>query len=376
VWSFGSSSGVDRLDRPSLAFRLPNGLVAVNDDWRHRVILVDPRTNRIVWQYGHTDVASAAPGYLDKPDGMDFLPASGKAAPVATSSPRRDVLQSRARPLLTVVRAGSLPAPTSRMAAVGLPGGRVLAVGGLAGGASSNAVLSGSPAALRRIGTLPAGTHDAAAVVLGTRVEVFGGGQSTSTPDVTAVDAATGATRSLHALDEPLSDLGAVVIAGRVYLVGGYTGAQFASAVLRVDNRDRTTTIARLPVGVRYAGIAAFHGAIFVAGGVTPSGPTRAVYRVDVRQGKVARVAWLPRPVAHAPLVASRGFLWLVGGDGSRDVLRIDPLRGGVSVAARLPRSLANAAAVGLPRGRIAVIGGDGSDGVSVLVPTIGRGAS
>ena len=45
VWSFGSTSGVDRLDRPSLAIRLPNGLIAINDDWRHRVILVDPASN-------------------------------------------------------------------------------------------------------------------------------------------------------------------------------------------------------------------------------------------------------------------------------------------------------------------------------------------
>ena len=75
VWSFGAASGRDRLDRPSLAIRLPNGLVAVNDDWRHRVLLIDPHTNRIVWQYGHTDVPSPAPGYLDKPDGLDFLPA-------------------------------------------------------------------------------------------------------------------------------------------------------------------------------------------------------------------------------------------------------------------------------------------------------------
>ncbi len=76
VWSFGARGGRNRLDRPSLAIRLPNGLVAVNDDWRHRVLLIDPRTHRIVWQYGHTDVASSRPGYLDKPDGMDFLPAS------------------------------------------------------------------------------------------------------------------------------------------------------------------------------------------------------------------------------------------------------------------------------------------------------------
>ena len=76
VWSFGATTGPDRLDRPSLAIGLPNGLIAINDDWRHRVIVVDPHSNRIVWQYGHTDVASAEPGYLNKPDGMDFLPAS------------------------------------------------------------------------------------------------------------------------------------------------------------------------------------------------------------------------------------------------------------------------------------------------------------
>ena len=369
VWSFGSSSGVDRLDRPSLAIRLPNGLVAVNDDWRHRVILVDPHTNRIVWQYGHTDVASAAPGYLDKPDGMDFLPASDRAASLAAKSQSRKAERARTSPLLRVVRGGSLPAPTSRMAAVGLPNGRVVAVGGLVRGASSSAVLAGSPADLHRIGSLAVGTHDAAAVVAGDRVEVFGGGRSSSTPEVTAVDAVTGATRPLHALDEPLSDLGAAVVGGRTYLVGGYTGTEFASAVLRVGNRDRTTTIARLPAGVRYAGVAALRGAIYVAGGVTTSGPLRAVYRVDVHRGTVERVATLPRPVAHAPLVASRGFLWLIGGDGSRDVLRIDPGRGGITVAARLPRSLANAAAVALPGGRIAVVGGDGSDTVSILLP-------
>jgi hypothetical protein len=85
VWSFGAASGTNRLDRPSLAIRLPNGYVAVNDDWRHRVIVIDQHTSRIVWQYGHTDVASSAPGYLDKPDGLDFLPASTMSHPLERS---------------------------------------------------------------------------------------------------------------------------------------------------------------------------------------------------------------------------------------------------------------------------------------------------
>jgi hypothetical protein len=53
---------------------LPNGLIAVNDDYRDRVVLIDPATSRIVWQYGHTDQPGTAPGYLNTPDGMDFLP--------------------------------------------------------------------------------------------------------------------------------------------------------------------------------------------------------------------------------------------------------------------------------------------------------------
>src|SRR5206468_3839154 len=74
-WSFGTSSGPDRLAKPSLAVRWPNGLIAANDDYNHRVIVIDPRTKKIVWQYGHTGVAGTSAGYLDKPDGLDLLPA-------------------------------------------------------------------------------------------------------------------------------------------------------------------------------------------------------------------------------------------------------------------------------------------------------------
>ena len=62
------------LNHPSLAFELPNGDIAVNDDYRDRVVIIDPATRQIVWQYGHTDVAGTAPGYLNTPDGMDFVP--------------------------------------------------------------------------------------------------------------------------------------------------------------------------------------------------------------------------------------------------------------------------------------------------------------
>jgi hypothetical protein len=76
LWRYQPRSGRGRLDHPSLAIELPNGLVAVNDDFRHRVVIIDPRTDRIVWQYGHTDHHSRANGYLFTPDGIDLIPPS------------------------------------------------------------------------------------------------------------------------------------------------------------------------------------------------------------------------------------------------------------------------------------------------------------
>ena len=84
-WSFSAASGPNRLDKPSLAIRLPNGLVAANDDYRERVIVIDPHRHRIVWQYGHTSVAGSAPGYLNKPDGIDLAPPSFDQAVISAA---------------------------------------------------------------------------------------------------------------------------------------------------------------------------------------------------------------------------------------------------------------------------------------------------
>lgn len=73
LWRF-RGSGRDVLNHPSLGLPLPNGDIVVNDDFNHRVIVVDPRTNRIVWQYGHTRSAGRGPGYLNNPDGVDLVP--------------------------------------------------------------------------------------------------------------------------------------------------------------------------------------------------------------------------------------------------------------------------------------------------------------
>jgi hypothetical protein len=74
LWRYGPRSGPGRLDHPSLAIALPDGTIALNDDFRDRVNVIDPRTNRIVWQYGRTDHGGRAPGELLVPDGIDVIP--------------------------------------------------------------------------------------------------------------------------------------------------------------------------------------------------------------------------------------------------------------------------------------------------------------
>ena len=73
LWRF-RSAGAQTLNHPSLALPLPNGNILVNDDYNDRVIVIDPATDRIVWQYGHDGVPGHGPGYLDNPDGVDMAP--------------------------------------------------------------------------------------------------------------------------------------------------------------------------------------------------------------------------------------------------------------------------------------------------------------
>jgi DNA-binding beta-propeller fold protein YncE len=72
-WRY-APTGPDALNQPSLALPLPNGDVLANDDKNQRVIVIDPHTNRVVWQYGHTGVAGSRAGLLSNPDGVDLAP--------------------------------------------------------------------------------------------------------------------------------------------------------------------------------------------------------------------------------------------------------------------------------------------------------------
>jgi DNA-binding beta-propeller fold protein YncE len=74
LWRYRATTPPAALNHPSLGIALPNGDILLNDDENHRVIVIDPTTDRIVWQYGHDGVAGIAPGYLANPDGLDPLP--------------------------------------------------------------------------------------------------------------------------------------------------------------------------------------------------------------------------------------------------------------------------------------------------------------
>ncbi len=73
LWRYAPTAP-NAMDMPSLALPMANGDILCNDDYNDRVIVLDPRSNRIVWQYGHTATTGTAPGYLDDPDGVDLVP--------------------------------------------------------------------------------------------------------------------------------------------------------------------------------------------------------------------------------------------------------------------------------------------------------------
>ena len=77
LYRYKPLSGPGELNQPSLGEMLPSGVVMLNDDYNDRIVAIDPKTNAVVWQYGHTGVAGTAPGLLNTPDGFDILGPGG-----------------------------------------------------------------------------------------------------------------------------------------------------------------------------------------------------------------------------------------------------------------------------------------------------------
>jgi hypothetical protein len=77
LYRYDVRSGPGMLKQPSLVERLPSGVFLANDDYRNRVVAIDPVTKALVWQYGVNDHAGRANGMLRIPDGFDVLMSNG-----------------------------------------------------------------------------------------------------------------------------------------------------------------------------------------------------------------------------------------------------------------------------------------------------------
>jgi hypothetical protein len=73
VYRYQPTSGSGVLNQPSLTELLPSGVFMTNDDYRNRMVAIDPATQALVWQYGVTDTAGTGAGMLNTPDGFDVL---------------------------------------------------------------------------------------------------------------------------------------------------------------------------------------------------------------------------------------------------------------------------------------------------------------
>jgi DNA-binding beta-propeller fold protein YncE len=118
LWVYQPAPGASPLNHPSLALPLPNGMILANDDLNHRVIVIDPRTNQIVWQYGHTGTAGSAPGYLNDPDGVDLMP---PFALTSTHAPTMGVLDGGGSLPGGLYGPGAIPSSPHRAVANNLP---------------------------------------------------------------------------------------------------------------------------------------------------------------------------------------------------------------------------------------------------------------
>lgn len=73
TWEYFHADGPGALDHPSIARELPDTKdIFIVDDLHDRVLVVDRQTQRIIWQYGQVGQKGHTPGLLNYPDGFDI----------------------------------------------------------------------------------------------------------------------------------------------------------------------------------------------------------------------------------------------------------------------------------------------------------------
>jgi outer membrane protein assembly factor BamB len=74
LWRFAPASGPGELRFPSLAQVLADGDVLVSDTGNDRIVVIDPHSGAIVWQYGHTRQPGSHAGFLNAPESAVLVP--------------------------------------------------------------------------------------------------------------------------------------------------------------------------------------------------------------------------------------------------------------------------------------------------------------
>jgi hypothetical protein len=263
-----------------------------------------------------------------------------------------------------------------------MPGGRVLAIGGLdaADTSTDNIVLVEQSGAARTVGRLPAPLHDSAAASIGGRAYLFGGGDVASRAGILRISE-SGHPSSAGRLPIGASDVAAAANGSTAYVVGGYTGTAPLRSILAFSPRRPVRLVATLPRPLRYAAVATVGQVVLIAGGTSGTAAQRAVLRFDPRSGRLTQLAKLARPLTHAAAVSLDGRLYVIGGRGdaldsaSATVWSVDSSNGRVQRSGRLPVALSDLGATSERQGVVVVGGRDAAGRVQdeILVARLAR---
>lgn len=384
LWKY-SPTGANALNQPSLALPLPNGDVVLNDDKNNRVIVVDPTTNQVVWQYG-TGVAGISNGQLNNPDGVDLAPPFSLLVTKAPSMGQpliSSIVQSTnsiaASPIassatqLTLQASASLPAPLERSSVVATKNG-LMNLGGLdaSGNSTSNTYSINistdkkSKKVSIHFGTssnLQVSTHDAAAAFLGNAAYLFGGGQSTTVGTVEKLQSGTATVTGT--LPNPRSDLSLVQTSSTAYIVGGYNGSVLDPNVISTSNGSIFTTVGQIVYPVRYGAAALSGGTMYVFGGESGGTLTTNIQAINVTSGQSEIVGQLPVALQGASAAVLDGKIYIIGGANqsgamTSTIYQFDPTTAMIKVAGSLPTPLGYSGS-SVFQNHIVIVGGEKS---------------
>ncbi|MDA8262222.1 MAG: hypothetical protein M0Z47_05250 [Actinomycetota bacterium] len=383
LWRY-SPTGAQALNQPSLALPLPNGDVILNDDKNNRVIVVDPKTNQVVWQYG-TGVAGSAPGQLSNPDGLDLAPPFSllvahaatmgqppSGTPASALAGQINITQPASKAPLKVVTTRTMPQALQRVAVAASGSSTALSLGGLDNAGNSvtsiyRFTVSGSKLALANAGSLAQPTHDAGAARIGSHIWVFGGGQAATITTVQSSGLNGGTAAVAGNLPQPRSDLAATGGGGAAYVAGGYDGTSMDAGVLKTTNGRSFTTVGSLVFPVRYGASVLYGDRLYVFGGESGGVTTSDIQAVNVRTGQAEIVGQLPVASEGMAAVVSAGDIYLLGGSDSSGnpqsaIWQFDPGTAMVYSAGSLPVPLAYAGATSVGSD-VLVVGGKTTGG-------------